>query len=203
MHGLAAIQKRIQANACEEADEILREADKAAAEILAEQDKAGQRLLAEARSKAEVQAEAIVSRARSLAALDQRKALLRARQQLVDQTLQHVLDRLCRLPAADKLAFYRLLVERSGLTEGEVILAGADRDLGPLLLADRASGLTLSAEAGSFAGGLVVRRGLIEENLTFETLLKNNHAAWVSLAASVLFDLEQQPGGPEAGRDPA
>ncbi|NLM76547.1 MAG: hypothetical protein GX173_00465 [Ruminococcaceae bacterium] len=190
MDGLEAIEKRIQADAREAAAEILRQSDKTAAEILAEQEATCQQILEQARTQGESQADAIVSRARSLTGLDQRKALLGSRQKLIEQALRRALDLLCAMPADDKARFYRKLIIRAGLSEGMVILAEADLDLGPALLSGGPAGLKLAEKPGSFAGGLVIRQGLIEENLTFETLLKNNHAQWVSLAASVLFGHE-------------
>ena len=74
MDGLEAIEKRIQADAREAAAEILRQSDKTAAEILAEQEATCQQILEQARTQGEGQADAIVSRARSLTGFDQRKA---------------------------------------------------------------------------------------------------------------------------------
>jgi len=191
LEGLEAIKLRILADAREEADAILRQARETAAELKEKNDQAAAQLLAEARQTGKARAEAVVSRARSLAALDQRKTLLGARQELVDETIRLALERLTALEPERKLALYQALIEQSGMAEGEVILSRQDQMLGPRLLLQSRCQISVSEQAGNFAGGLVIRSGLIEENLTFETMIKNDRPALVRLAADILFAAEE------------
>lgn len=191
MEGLEAIKLRILADAREEADAILRQARETAAELKEKNDQAAAQLLAEARQTGKARAEAVVSRARSLAALDQRKTLLGARQELVDETIRLALERLTALEPERKLALYQALIEQSGMAEGEVILSRQDQMLGPRLLLQSRRQISVSEQAGDFAGGLVIRSGLIEENLTFETMIKNDRPVLVRLAADILFAAEE------------
>jgi len=191
LEGLEAIKLRILADAREEADAILRQARETAAELKEKNDQAAAQLLAEARQTGKARAEAVVSRARSLAALDQRKTLLGARQELVDETIRLALERLTALEPERKLALYQALIEQSGMAEGEVILSRQDQMLGPRLLLQSRRQISVSEQVGDFAGGLVIRSGLIEENLTFETMIKNDRPVLVRLAADILFAAEE------------
>ncbi len=46
--------------------------------------------------------------------------------------------------------------------------------------------LTVEQEPGRFLGGLVLRRGLIEDNLTFEMLTRQSREALEAYAAGLL-----------------
>ena len=191
MEGLEAIKLRILADAHEEADAILRQARDAVADIKEKNEQAASRLLTEARQTGAARADSVVSRARSLAALDQRKALLGARQELVEEAIRLALERLVALEPDRKLAFYQALIEQSSMTDGELILNRQDQVLGPRLLLQSRHRIAVAHQAGDFAGGLVIRNGLIEENLTFETLIKNSRPTLIRLAADILFAPEE------------
>ena len=89
---------------------------------------------------------------------------------------------------AEKVALYRQLIHRARLSEGSLVLCAADQPIGPQLIEDPDVNLVLSEQPGLFAGGLIIRSGLIEENLTYETLFKDKHAEMVSLTAAILFE---------------
>jgi vacuolar-type H+-ATPase subunit E/Vma4 len=169
------------------AAEILQQADQAIAESEAASYSACAQIKAAASQSAERQAEAVLNRARSMAALAARKTLLQTRQDLIDQVIAGAITHIRQLPKPVKLSFYRNLLRRSGMTAGEVVLCTADLPLGEDLL-EAGSGLHLAATGGSFAGGLMIRSGLIEENLTLDILVKNNRPALVALAAACLAD---------------
>jgi V/A-type H+-transporting ATPase subunit E len=188
LEGLDAIIKRIMADAREEASDLARESEKAKNELLQQNQEACSQIMSTARDAGAVQAATIINRAESMAGLDRRKAILTARQALIEQVLDQAMERLCRMPEADKLALYRQLIRQARLTEGTLVLCAADQTIGPQLIDEPGLRLTLSEQPGLFAGGLVIRSGLIEENLTFETLFKNKHAELVSLSAAVLFE---------------
>ena len=78
--------------------------------------------------------------------------------------------------------------------EGELILSARDADRLPAdflvslnkKLAPAAS-LTLSSERAATDGGCLIRRGLIEENLSFEAILRDKNELIRDSAAAVLF----------------
>ena len=186
MNGLQAIQDRILSEAKETASQIASQAEAGSGEILAAARKDCEQMLADARKSAAAQAETVLNRARSAAALLCRKNILQARQDLVDQVLRRSIELLCQMPEQEKTAFYRQLLDQTGAQDGEIVLSAADRHLAADLLADYSGRITLAAEAGTFAGGLVLRRGLIEDNLTFERLAATSRSELVQIAAAAL-----------------
>ena len=196
MEGLDAIIRRIMADAREEASRLGRESEKTANELLQQNRETCRRIISTAQDAGAAQAGAIVSRAESMAGLDRRKALLAARQELIEQVLNKSMECLCQMPEAEKVALYRQLIHRARLSEGSLVLCAADQPIGPQLIEDPDVNLVLSEQPGLFAGGLIIRSGLIEENLTYETLFKDKHAEMVSLTAAILF--EQNKAGQTA-----
>lgn len=194
MNGLDAIISRIKADAQDEARRYEQAAEKEADEIKAKSKADCEMITKAAEEEVAGQVDDLVGRARSMAGLEERKALLAARQDLLGEILDMALQQLAQLPDKEKISFYRNLIRRSGLAKGELILNAADRELGAEILADLDSALQLSEAAGTFTGGLVIRDGLIEENMTLESLLRMNQAELVALAASFLFK------GPEGTR---
>lgn len=186
MNGLEAIQDRILSEAREKADRIIEQAQAQCAEIMAAAQAQKDQILAAARENTSRQAEAVVLRASSAAALESRRTLLQARQDQLDRVLERALEILSQLPADEKLAFYRDLITLTGATSGEIALAADDAKLGAALLADRAGSFTLAPQPGNFRGGLILRRGPIEDNLTFERLIAINRPQLVKLADEVL-----------------
>ncbi len=188
MNGLDAIISRIMADAEDEARRYEEAALKEKEAILAKSQAVCAEISQAAEDEAALQISDLVGRAKSMASLDQRKALLAVRQELLDEVLALALDQLASLPDDQKLDFYKNLVRYSGLAEGELILNEQDKNLAPALIAGQANQLQLAPETGSFTGGLIVRAGLIEENMTIESLLKMQQADLVSLAAAFLFE---------------
>lgn len=191
LNGLQAIQDRILLDARENASQIEEQADRHVSEIEAAAEHDKERILFEARQRADVQAETMINRANSMAALENRKKLLQTRQNLIDQAIARAMELICRLPDEEKLSFYLKLIQRSQIKSGEVILAADDQHLAPLLLAGFNGKLSLAGEIGAFSSGLVLRSGLIEDNLTLELLIGNDRPEIVRLAAGILFDTSE------------
>ncbi|MDW7656737.1 MAG: V-type ATP synthase subunit E family protein [Bacillota bacterium] len=188
MEGLDAIILRIMADAREEASKLDRESDKTENELLKQNQETCRRIVSTAQEAGAALAGAIVNRAQSMAGLDRRKTLLAARQELIEQVLEQAMEKLCHMPKAEKVALYRQLIHRARLSEGSLVLCAADQPIGLQLIEEPDVNLVLSEQPGLFAGGLIIRSGLIEENLTYETLFKDKHAEMVSLTASILFE---------------
>jgi V/A-type H+-transporting ATPase subunit E len=198
MADITALAQRIRSRAEAEAEEV-----KAAARRQAED------LLARARARAEKEREAILARARTEAAERKRRLLakaemearqeeLRAKDELVDKAFELALKELRELPAAEYQALLRpLLVVAAETGEEEVIVAPHDRErLGPDFLArvnqelaarGKPGRLTLAAETRPLEGGFVLRSGGVENNYSFELILKLTRDELEQEVAAVLF----------------
>ncbi len=197
MNGLQAIQDRILTEARERADQITGQAQASCAVILAAARTEAEQLLAQARQSAANQAGETLTRARSAAAMQQRKADLQSRQELIDQVLARAIERLGQLPPERKIDLYRQLLRQTQAEAGEIELAAADLPLAGRLLEGLGGSLTIAGTAGSFTGGLILRRGLIEDNLTFERLAAIKRPDLVQLAAAALADTPSEQVPPE------
>ncbi|MGI6333887.1 MAG: V-type ATP synthase subunit E [Saccharofermentanales bacterium] len=186
MNGLQAIRERILDEARQAAAQIDEQAEKQVGEILsvAEQEKI--KIVTEAEVKAEKQAEALLARARSTALMESRKKLLQARRQMIEQAISGAVERIRALPERQRIAYYRDLIASSSIKDGEIILSAADRHLADQLLEGR-DGLRLSDETGRFNGGLILRQGQVEDNLTLAIIVAGRRPELVRMAADVLF----------------
>lgn len=186
MNGLQGIKDRILTDAKDKADHISDQAQKQCEEILAAAKQEIEQIMVNARQSAAAQAQAIINRACSAAALQSRKTILKARQDMIDKVISRSVELLCQLPDQEKIVFYQQMLQQTQSADGEIVLAAADQRLSSELLAGITGQFTIAAEAGSFAGGLVLRRNLIEDNLTFERLVAINRPQLVRLAAAAL-----------------
>lgn len=200
MNGLETIKERILADARESVAEIMDRTDRQIGKIIAEGESRAQELKNEALAEAEKNVQALLKRARSKAELEKRRALLQARRKLVDQVIDQALDRLCSLPAEDKIEIYLKTLQAvdDGRAEGEIVLAARDQHLGQTI-ADHFSGrLKISTVPGSFSGGVILRKGQIAENMSLEMIARKNRSELVQVAAQYLFASPEADDGVKA-----
>lgn len=136
-----------------------------------------------------------------IAQMEAKKAVLALKQEMVSASFDKARDMIVGLPKEQYTAFLAKLAAQAAVTgDEEVLLNGRDRDtVGPAAVkaANETLGagrLTLAADAGNFAGGLILRRGNIEVNCTVELLVELCRADMsASLPASSLIDGEYDP----------
>jgi len=195
---LEHILERIVADAKAEAAGIEAKGDEDAQRILADADvEAGEireRIVAKARREAEERAARIMT----LARLEARNSRLAAKQEAIEEAFCAALQRLRALPPEQYRDFLlsQVLAAASQGSE-ELILAPEDRDrFGPGLVAEanealrragRPASLKLADETRPIAGGVILRRGEVEVNCTFETALRLVHDDLVPAVARCLF----------------
>lgn len=187
MNGLQAIQDRILSEARETAAQIEEQADRRIAALLAAANAEKEQLTAGIKQSADLQVRNMMARTQSAAAMESRKMLLQAQQTLIDQVIEKAMSRISQMADPDKIVFYRRLLEQSPISSGEVILSAADRHLADQLLAGFSGKLNLAEEPGAFTSGLILRRDLIEDNLTLESLVTSIRSELVRIAAEILF----------------
>ena len=130
-----------------------------------------------------------------IAQMEAKKAVLALKQEMVSASFDKARDMIVGLPKEQYAAFLAKLAAQAAVTgDEEVLLNGRDRDtVGPAAVkaANETLGagrLTLAADAGNFAGGLILRRGNIEVNCTVELLVELCRADMSAQLAGVLFD---------------
>ena len=182
-----AIVEHILAGARTRAAQTEAEIAAEVSQILAQADEACERIRKEADIKAQAAAEAVISRAASQAALESRRSSLVARQALIEQVVEDALDKLVNLGDDEKGSLYLKLLQSLGADGGLVTVNAKDQHLMRGLLAKLGGQFELREEPGAFSGGFLLRRGRIEDNLTFDLLVRNKRPQLVALAAGILF----------------
>lgn len=198
MAGVEALAQRIRERAQREAEEVKAQARQQAEAVLEK-----------ARSRAKKEREAILARAQADAAEKKRRLIataemearqeeLRAKDELVDKAFQLALKQLKELPASDYQAIILpLLVAAVETGQEEVIVAPHDRErLDPafweavnreLAARGKAGNLTLAAETRPLEGGFILRSGGVENNYSFELILKLSRDELEQEVAAILF----------------
>lgn len=165
-------------------DKILEEARQKAAETLAaakaeaeasleasrqEAEKARADILAEADRKANN----IALRLASQRGIESRSMRLVAKREAISEAFTRSLAALRSMEKKTYLGWMAGMIRSAQKEAAEVILNAEDREALGAELIEAAKGslpLTLSAKTGSFAGGFILKEGLIETNGTFEVL---------------------------------
>lgn len=188
MDGLDRLLQSIEDEADSRIADIRDEAKRYAEQIIADAEAHGRSILDSENVRAKLDAEQMIARAESLMRADQRKADLGRRQGDVDRLIREALDTLRRKSRDERVTLYAGIIRSRGLAPGEIVLGAGDQDIGQALLARLPEGFTLAGESGAFDGGFVVRRGSIEENMTYELAVRNNRPELAQLATRLISD---------------
>lgn len=187
MDGIEAILEHILADAREKAAQIEAAASEQAEKIHDEANQACELILKEAEQKAGNAASAVMNRASSQASLESRRVLLSVRQSLIDEVIQAATSQLGQLSEPEKKDLYIRMIQATGATGGVLTANAADQTLMQDVVLALGKDWQLAKEPGPFSGGLVLSRGRIEENLTFDLLVRNLRPQLAALAAGILF----------------
>jgi len=201
---LEKILERIEADAQNEVGKIKSRASAAANEVIkkaqAEAEAIKAQAMEDARDEAKQRKERIVSTAR----LDFRKALLAEKQNAIDAAFQEAIETLLNMKDVEYRKVLRdmiLLNVQAG--DEEIILSERDRSrLGKGFLKEinqqlvqkgQKGRLTIARDTYDMLGGFILRRGQIELNSSFESLLKSSRDDLETEVSRTLF-----PESPEA-----
>lgn len=168
--------------------EIRKSAEEAAVQTREEAQKKSDAVLEEARAKAKEEAarmdaetrvmvEKIAERAKTAAALERRRYILEAKQEVIGEMIDAARESLYVLREEDYFVLLQAMIAKYALPQdGELILSEKDAARLPrgFLKKINASlqegALTLSEEKRYLDGGFLLRYGGIEENCTFDAL---------------------------------
>lgn len=192
-----AILEKIGADGRQAAAVLLKEAGERAEAIRAESEKKIARLREETVSKAQAEAEALELRMHRMAELDERKLLLSAKRQLMDQAFQAALAKLRQMEPEQMEAFFLPMVV--SIAKGtESLLVGAQNDAwftpafvdkvnAALISALKPGRITVSAERRQGVTGVILLGEGMEINCTLEALLQARRLQLEAEVASILY----------------
>ena len=196
MNGIEKITARIAQDGKAENDALLAEARAQAAGITA-------KYRAEAQAAADEVLEqgrrAAADRARhldSMAQMECRKAVLAAKQDVIEEAFQAAHKKLLDLPREEYVALLADLAAKASVSGTEkLIFSAPDRaQVGKAVVVaanEKLGGsgrLTLSEESRPMDGGFILSDGAVEVNCTFDTLIRLQRGALAGEVAKVLFD---------------
>ncbi|HZK25029.1 MAG TPA: V-type ATP synthase subunit E [Oscillospiraceae bacterium] len=198
MSGAEKLKEKIVADATSEAEDLLAGAreraaasrDKAEAEAAAKKQKIEADV---AKKAAELQ-----RRDQTIAELDARKAILAAKEDLIEDTFKQALTRLQNLePQAYQAILFNMLLATASTGSEEIIISPADKvHFSPEFLArvnkaltqeGKQGNLQLSAETRELQGGFVLSAGDVEINSSFAALLRMQRDQLEPEVAAILF----------------
>lgn len=194
MTGIEKITGRINADAQAEIDAVLGEAQAKADQIKASYDAQARQEYETLSTRGERAAKEREGHLASSAQMESRKLILAAKQEMLDKAFQQAQRKLCTLKDEEMTRLLAGLAVKASVTGKEELIlnGGVKRRLGKTVV-ERANAqgglhLTLSAQEGSFEGGVVLKNGAVETNCTFDTLVRLVRGEIAGEVAKVLFD---------------
>lgn len=194
MKGTEKIIAHILADGKEQADAILAQAEQQCALIRAEFDEKAKAAYTERVRKGVADCQDRVDSMDRIARMEAKKGLLALKQQKVSESFDLAAEKIVALPAEQYTAFLAKLAARASVTgDEEIVLNAKDRESVGAAVAAEANALlgkgklSLSDKTGSFAGGLILRRGSIEANCTVELLVELCRSEMSAEIAKLLF----------------
>lgn len=187
------ITSKIEADARAQADQILAEAKDRADKIISEAREKAAKIEQDAEKNGAGEREKVIRQREAVADIDSRKMILEEKQELIGRVFDEAVKKILSMERGPLTEFYASIAESSGLTKGEILLNGRDREkVGPVLIArlkerNPKSDFVLSDEKRDFEGGLLVKDGKIYFNGTLESFAAQAREESAAEAAAKLF----------------
>ena len=194
MNGIEKLTQQISADAQAEIDALMADAKAKADAVTADYAQRAQKAAADVLAKGEAAAAQREERLLSMAAMEGRKELLAAKQDMVGKAFDLALDKLCALPDQEYVELLaKLAVAASTTGKEQLIFSQKDRTrVGKAVVtavnaALPNGSLTLSEQTRPMRGGFILSDGDVEVNCAFETLVRLQRGAISGDVADVLF----------------
>lgn len=198
MSGANKLREKILAEAGSQAEEVLEEARKKAEAIIAKGEEEAAAKKESVLQQARAMGEERRRRAQTIAELDARKAILAAKEELIEDTFRQALERLKGLDQKQyEDVIYPMLLAAAQTGAEEIIASPADAGkFTPELLGrvnqalkeqSKQGNLTLSGETREMQGGFILRSGDVEINNSFDSILRMQRDELEPEVAAILF----------------
>ncbi len=177
---VASVQRAAKAEYDAQMEQARKEADVQAKRIL---------------DRAKLQAQDLIARADSTAALEGRRMLLNAKQELIQDVIAQAKKAFCSLPADQYFALILKLVRKNALLQdGEICFSRHDferlpKDFAAKLVAALPEGaaLNVSKKDVKMEGGFILKYDGLEQNLSVEEIFEEKQDQMIDAAGKVLF----------------
>ncbi|MBS4022270.1 MAG: V-type ATP synthase subunit E [Dethiobacter sp.] len=198
MSGADKLKSKILSEAEAQADQVLDNARQRTAVAVGKGEQEAAARMKTLLEQARLQAEERLRRAKTIADLDARKAILSAKEDMIEDSFKQALERLLNLEAAayTEILFPMLLAAAQTGRE-EIIVSPKDSGLYTQDFLDRVNQaliqqgkegkLTLSGEKREMQGGFILRFGDVEINASFNSILRMQRDQLEPEVAAILF----------------
>jgi V/A-type H+-transporting ATPase subunit E len=196
MSGLDKLLRQIESTAQDNANAKIEQARQQAEQLILEaENKAKEESQIKLQKNSE-EVEDIIKRAKSAASLHKRKAVLSAKQQIIQETIHRTRELLKSMPSEEYFDLLQKMILHYSLPmNGEIIFSKHDKERFPadfehqLNKSLKANGgsLKLSAEDRPIDGGFILVYGEVEENCSFDAILASKEDILQDKVNKILF----------------
>ena len=196
MTGLEKMKSQILDEANRSAGEILEQAKKEADAVMAEARKNAEAECQRISEKSEADAESLKGRAESSCDLQKRKAVLKAKQEVISEILKRAYKKMLASDTETYFHIIRKMLNKYVLPEeGEICFSSDDKKRMPdgfekeiaAIAAAKGGKLIVSKEERNIQGGFVLIYGGIEENCTFKAMFDSRRGELSDKVHALLF----------------
>ena len=196
MTGLEKMKSQILDEANRSAGEILEQAKKEADAVMAEARKNAEAECQRISEKSEADAESLKGRAESSCDLQKRKAVLKAKQEVISEILKRAYKKMLSSDTETYFDIIRKMLNKYVLPEeGEICFSSDDKKRMPdgfekeiaAIAAAKGGKLIVSKEERNIQGGFVLIYGGIEENCTFKAMFDSRRGELSDKVHALLF----------------
>ena len=196
MTGLEKMKSQILDEANRSAGEILEQAKKEADAVMAEARKNAEAECQRISEKSEADAESLKGRAESSCDLQKRKAVLKAKQEVISEILKRAYKKMLASDTETYFDIIRKMLNKYVLPEeGEICFSSDDKKRMPdgfekeiaAIAAAKSGKLIVSKEERNIQGGFVLIYGGIEENCTFKAMFDSRRGELSDKVHALLF----------------
>lgn len=198
MTGLDKILKHIEEDAVSAAEQCLAEAKHKADEIMAETRAEGEKKCAKIAEDSKMDVQSCLSRAESAANLQEKKLILKAKQEIISEVINNAKNSLLKLPDKEYFDVIIKMVQKQALTgAGYIMFSETDYKRLPsqfnealknCLSGKAGASLTLTDETVNINGGFILVYGDVEINCSFDALFAAAKENLQDKVSEVLFD---------------
>ncbi len=198
MNGIEKITARITRDAQAEIDAINAETDAQCAAITGEYEAKAAEAYEKRMARGRADCDARSERMAAAADMEQRKATLAFKQEMVSEVFAEATKAIVNLPKAEYIEFLAGLAAKAAISgEEEVLFSEADKAEVGAEVVKRANAILkqnggrgsicLAEETADITGGFIMRTGNIEVNCAVDTLVQLHRASLSSQVAEILF----------------
>ncbi len=196
MTGLEKMINDIQEEAKKAADEVIKTTNKNAKEIIEEAKKSGDKQRAEILKQSDADIADYLSRAKSAAVLQKRKNILSAKQEIINEVIDHAQQSFYDLSDEEYFEIILKMINKYALPQkGEICFSADDLKRIPSgfektinrLIGDKNAELVISKSTKDINGGFILIYGGVEENCSISALFDSAREILQDEVNEVLF----------------